>query len=267
MDHVSQLVARLNRTKKLRVWSVIITFFGDAIVPRGGSVSARTVQVLLEHMGIEAGAVRTAFSRLTNDGWVVREKIGRSSFYHLSPTGLEPFAAATDRIYAQLSSVNHSTEGWQVSYQQQDYPKPHLIRLNSTDAKQPHDTGQDFVLNGKIVNIPDWMKEISCPTDHKQSFAALMEAFSPVVNAQLSDIDALAVRCLLIHEWRRILFQFDNVAPEFWTPDWPEAECHRFVSTLYHQLLTSSEAWMDQHASGLNGTLPRTPPALAQRFT
>ena len=62
MDAVGELVGRLNGTKKLRVWSVIITFFGGAIVPRGGSVSARTVRELLQRMGIEAGAVRTAFS-------------------------------------------------------------------------------------------------------------------------------------------------------------------------------------------------------------
>ena len=45
MDPIEDLVTRLNSTKKLRVWSVIITFFGDAIVPRGegvGLVSART---------------------------------------------------------------------------------------------------------------------------------------------------------------------------------------------------------------------------------
>ena len=56
MDPIEELVERLNGTKKLRVWSVIITFFGDAIVPRGGSVSAKTVQELLGRMGIEAGA-------------------------------------------------------------------------------------------------------------------------------------------------------------------------------------------------------------------
>ncbi len=267
MDHVDQLVVRLNSTRKLRVWSLIITFFGDAVVPRGGSVSARTVQVLLGRMGIEAGAVRTAFSRLTNDGWVVREKLGRSSFYHLSPTGLEPFAAATDRIYAPLSIASQSTKGWRVSFQQQDYPKPRLMRLETEFTEKQQTSDQDFLLDGQITNIPDWMKDISCPADHKHSFTTLMEAFGPVMGAQLTDIDALAVRCLLIHEWRRILFQFHNVAPEFWTPDWPEAECHRFVSILYHQLLASSEAWMDQQASGLNGALPQSQPALAQRFT
>ena len=77
MDPVLDLVHRINDSKKLRVWSLIITYFGDAVVPRGGAVSARTVQQILARMGIESGAVRTAFSRLTNDGWVVREKIGR----------------------------------------------------------------------------------------------------------------------------------------------------------------------------------------------
>ena len=106
-----------------------------------------------------------------------------------------------------------------------------------------------FHLSGIIQNIPDWMKVMSCPQDHRQSYAALINAFEPVMGVELTAIDALAVRCLLIHEWRRILFQFDKVEPEFWTQDWPEAQCHRFVSTLYQQVLPASETWMDATSS------------------
>ena len=271
MNAVGDLAERLNDTKKLRVWSVIITFFGDAIVPRGGSVSARTVQILLDRMGIEAGAVRTAFSRLTNDGWVVREKLGRSSFYHLSPMGLGPFAAATDRIYAPLPTANPANpanENWRLTLRENDFPKPHLRKLESDrDTKPISKPSDDFLLDGTFANIPDWLKNMSCQPAHRQSYSALMEAFEPIAGADLSDIDSLAVRCLLIHEWRRILFQFDKVEPEFWTTDWPEPACHRFVCDLYQQLLPSSEAWMDAEATGPLGRIPQPESALVRRFS
>ncbi|MEP1210019.1 MAG: PaaX family transcriptional regulator C-terminal domain-containing protein [Rhizobiaceae bacterium] len=267
MDPVAQLIDRLNGTNKLRVWSVIITFFGDAIVPRGGSVSARTVQNLLQRMGIEAGAVRTAFSRLTTDGWVVRDKLGRSSFYHLSPTGLRPFAEATDRIYAPLPVPDLTNGLWSLSFRQEDFPKPHLTRKGADNNRQPIVAGDAFHLSGNIQHIPDWMKDMSCPKDHRQSYEALIAAFEPIMGVDVAGIDAQVVRCLLIHEWRRILFQFDKVEPEFWTQDWPEAQCHRFVSTLYQQVLPASEAWMDAEATGPEGPLPPPASDLTSRFT
>ena len=266
MSEVDNLVERLNGTKKLRIWSVIITFFGDAIVPRGGSVSARTVQTLLEQMGIEAGAVRTAFSRLTNDGWVIREKIGRSSFYHLSPTGLQPFAEATDRIYATLPETANGGGQWQLTFSKEDYPKPQLKRVSSS-CNEINGASDKFQFIGSITRVPDWLKVMNCLQAHRDSYLSLISAFEPLVGSQLSPIEALAVRCLLIHEWRRILFQYQKVEPEFWTEDWPEAECHQFVSVLYHQLLSASEDWMNKEATGPQGALPQPNSPLEHRFT
>ena len=42
-----------------------------------------------------------------------------------------------------------------------------------------------------------------------------MQAFAPLEWVDLTPIDALAARCLLIHKWQRILFQYEAVAPEF----------------------------------------------------
>ena len=261
MDPIADLVKRLNGTKKLRVWSVIITFFGDAIVPRGGSVSARTVQLLLARMGIEAGAVRTAFSRLTSDGWVVREKVGRSSYFQLSPAGLAPFEEATDRIYAPLLTTNPEGKGWRLLIREDSYPEP--VILPSASIDQDDDC---FVLEGQITRVPAWMKELRCQPDHKHSFNALMQSFAPLDRLELAPLDALAARCLLIHEWRRILFQFEDVAPEFWADDWPQAECHRFVCGLYHDWLQASETWMNEEARGLEGRLALPKSNLEGRF-
>jgi phenylacetic acid degradation operon negative regulatory protein len=82
------------------VWSLLVTFFGDAVAPRGGRVALSVLQDAMALLNIEAGAVRTAMSRLAGDGWVEREREGRLSFYELSPKGRYAFDEATRRIYA-----------------------------------------------------------------------------------------------------------------------------------------------------------------------
>ena len=56
------IIAALRGEERLRVWSLIITVFGDAIVPRGGRIPLQALQEILARLGIEPGAVRTALT-------------------------------------------------------------------------------------------------------------------------------------------------------------------------------------------------------------
>src|SRR6201986_5573021 len=76
-----------------RTGSIVITVFGDAIVPRGGSVWLGTLLSFFETIDIDSGVVRTAMSRLAADGWLERSKVGRNSFYRLGKKGRENLAA------------------------------------------------------------------------------------------------------------------------------------------------------------------------------
>ena len=79
-DPLSPLIDQLHKDGRLRVWSLVITIFGDAIQPRGGRVSTARLQEILERMRIEPGALRTALSRLAKEGWVIREREGGAVF-------------------------------------------------------------------------------------------------------------------------------------------------------------------------------------------
>src|SRR3954470_12961231 len=82
-----------------RTGFIIITVFGDAIVPRGGSVWLGTLLEFFKTLDIEGGVVRTAMSRLAADGWLERARVGRNSFYRLADKGRHTFDAATRHIY------------------------------------------------------------------------------------------------------------------------------------------------------------------------
>ncbi len=79
---LARIIEQLKREPS-RTGSIVITVFGDAIVPRGGSVWLGTLLEFFEALDIEASVVRTAMSRLTADGWFERNKVGRNSFYRL----------------------------------------------------------------------------------------------------------------------------------------------------------------------------------------
>ena len=70
-----------------RTGSIVITVFGDAIVPRGGAVWLGTLLEFFKAIDIYSGVVRTAMSRLAADGWPERTRLGRNSFYRLVQTG------------------------------------------------------------------------------------------------------------------------------------------------------------------------------------
>src|SRR5258708_22473962 len=95
---LARIIQQLKREPS-RTGSIVITVFGDAIVPRGGSVWLGTLLEFFEQLDIDASVVRTAMSRLTADGWFERNRIGRNSFYRLVQSGRQTFDIATKHIY------------------------------------------------------------------------------------------------------------------------------------------------------------------------
>ena len=86
---LARIIEQLKREPS-RTGSIVITVFGDAIVPRGGSVWLGTLLEFFKTLDIDSGVVRTAMSRLAADGWLERNKVGRNSFYRLAEKGGKP---------------------------------------------------------------------------------------------------------------------------------------------------------------------------------
>src|SRR4051812_50076253 len=94
MPHpLARIVDQLKREPS-RTGSIVITVFGDAIMPRGGSVWLGTLLEFFKTLDIDSGVVRTAMSRLAADGWLGRTKVGRNSFYWLGAKSWEAFQNA-----------------------------------------------------------------------------------------------------------------------------------------------------------------------------
>ena len=107
---VETLLDAFHERTPIRAGSLIVTVFGDAVVPRGGVLSLSSLHDIMRAFRISDTLVRTALSRLVSDGWFERWKVGRNSYYRLTGRGQEAFAQATLRIYAD------PPQDWQGSF-------------------------------------------------------------------------------------------------------------------------------------------------------
>lgn len=99
-DPVRARLDAWRQQKRVQAESLIISLFGDAVVPRGGRIWLGSLIRLLAPLGVAERLVRTSVFRLTHDEWLQAETVGRRSDYVLSPSGRRRFDEAARHIYA-----------------------------------------------------------------------------------------------------------------------------------------------------------------------
>jgi len=80
--------------------SLLVTIFGDAIVPHGGMVWLGSLIELLAPFGVNDRLLRTSVFRLAQEGWLGAQRDGRRASYAITPDAMARFVHAYRRIYA-----------------------------------------------------------------------------------------------------------------------------------------------------------------------
>lgn len=297
------LLDRLHETQPLRVWSLIVTIFGDLVAPRGGEVWAGTLSDLLGLMRIDAAAVRAALSRLARDGWVERERQGRLSFYALSAAGRATFTPASQRIYRLAPDGGETRQvelrvvvlpetdgrsGLREAARKAGYGLLAPGVLLGTPASPPLD-GPDFpqgaadgavtlaasVLSGSDADLVARAFDLAPLAGRYQSFcrryAPLAEALEAgqggAEQGRLSPETAMVCRILLVHDYRRLILRDPMLPPALLPADWPGLAANRLAARLYGALRAPAEAWIAAHARGRDGALPPPDASEIRRFS
>lgn len=260
MDPLAPLITALHSQGRLRVWSMVITVFGDLVQHRGGQISTARLGCILGRVGVEQGALRTALSRLARDGWVLSERVGRTSHYRLSAQGLDRFAPATTRIYAPAR--NDPITRWAIA-----------LRITASGRQEatlsPADEGADgadCVVIGALQQVSDAYRASRLSEEHRRALAALARDIEAIgKSAMPSPLDAAAARVLLIHRWRRIVLRFPEIPGELMPPDAPLSDPRRAVAGAYWRLSPATETWLNNDFSGMPA-MPAVTGTLPQRF-
>jgi phenylacetic acid degradation operon negative regulatory protein len=282
---LARIIQQLKREPS-RTGSIVITVFGDAIVPRGGSVWLGTLLEFFEQLDIDASVVRTAMSRLTADGWFERNKIGRNSFYRLVQSGRQTFDIATRHIYGAPAS------DWTGRFEL-------LLIGNGGDREASRDALKNAGFGSPLPGV--WVAPSGVPVPKEAAgairlevsaedesgrrllseswpldrtagaYQKFMKTFEPLRGSlrrgeQLADADAFTARILLIHHYRRVVLR-DPLLPSALLPsDWPGRAARTLCGEIYRAVLPASEQWLDRHASSESGPLPKAGAELARRF-
>lgn len=260
-DPIAPLINALHAEGRLRVWSLVITVFGDLVQCRGGAITTTRLGRIMGRIGVEQGALRTALSRLGQDGWVTSTRSGRISIYRLSPDGLAQIGPATSRIYAapRIAPVTD----WRLCVSLDGKGLPRL-----RPADEPAPPGEaDLRLTGHLDTLSDAWRTAALAEDHRAMLLALDADLTALESlpAEADPLTFAVARMLLIHRWRRLVLRHDEVPAELMPPDMPRANPRADVARAYARLCAGAEAWMDLSGEDL-APMPAAGEALAKRF-
>jgi phenylacetic acid degradation operon negative regulatory protein len=96
-------IQRFIHKERVQAGSLIVSLFGDAVFPRGGSIWLGCIIRLLSPLQVNERLIRTAIFRLVKNDWLQTTTHGRRTNYSLSPSGASRITAASQHIYASCS--------------------------------------------------------------------------------------------------------------------------------------------------------------------
>ena len=290
---------------RVQAGSLIISVFGDAVLPRGGRIWLGSLIRLLEPLGLNERLVRTSVFRLARDEWLVSEPCGRRTDYKLTPSGLQRIEEASRRIYAS------SAQGWdrrwrlilavgELAARDRErlrralfwqgfgmldgdcFVHPSADLIVAFDALVGEGLGEllpqlkplmaaDAAL-GAAASDADLVHAAWNLERLAQMYRDFVDRYQPVL-AQLrdgagdcGDESAFLLRMLLIHDYRRLLLR-DPELPEVLQPaEWPGQQARLLCKELYKRLEAPSNRHLDQEMCLADGSVPVVDRSLPERF-
>ncbi len=269
--------AELGSRPDISARSVLVTIFGDSVVPAGGEIWLGDLIELCRQFGFNDRLVRTSMFRLSADGWFETERVGRRSRYRLTPWARAEFAEAEARIYG--GPPPHWDGQWTLVFLDND-----VVDRSAAESLRSTLGWHGFAaVSGGVMAIPGFeplrvsqlaeragisvaVPVASARFDHLASLVEvgwLSDAFGldPVADRydelirryqgladvdaqQLSDEEAFGWRTMLVHDLRRTRLADPDLPAEVLPPTWPAPSARALAATVYRGLSAGAERWI-----------------------
>lgn len=285
----------------LRAKSVVMTVFGDAIMPRGGAVWLGSLIGLLAPFGISDRLVRTSVFRLVDEGWLEAERSGRRSQYRFTAQGEKRFTRAHDRIYTQvqpawdgrwtlvlftteLSSTRRTTlkkellwEGFgQITPGVYAYPGEKGVALQEI-VTRTQSAGDMFISTatdaaGVMARPLSDLLALGWPLETVvKDYQRFIQRFTPL-QTLLSEADVLepaqafTIRTLLIHAFRRVQLHDPQLPAACLRPDWPGGTAYALCRDIYRSCSQHGERYVTETLASEQSEVPPLSSETTSRF-
>lgn len=248
--------------------SVLVTIFGDTILPVTNSFWLAQLFQLTEALGFNDRLIRTSMFRLAAEDWLTNERVGRQSRYTLTPLAVRESEQASFRIYHQnapdwsgswtlvmfggadmelgerQSLTTHLQWngffplGTDLMVSPADDPGPvtELLELMDTKARVAVATAE-FVDLAALVDggfFAEAFNTEAIESDYRQ-FIERYEGVGSVA-AVCSPLEAFAIRTILVHDLRRIRLRAPDIPADLLPENWAGHQAYSTAAELYHRL-------------------------------
>lgn len=264
-------------SNSLRAKSVVMTLFGDVILPHGGALWLGSLIRLLAPFGISDRLVRTSVYRLAEEGWLSAQREGRRSLYTLKPAASRRFEHAYKRVYTptylawegrwtmlmaapgalntkQRASMRKELhwEGFRAtSPTTYVHPNPDtnqleeiLIRTQIRDHVYITTLTQPAINTGKPLAdlIPQCWELDSVAADYQR----FIDWFSPIpallrTSSTLDSELAYVIRILVFHEFRRVQLHDPQLPIELLPANWVGKIAYELCGEIYQLTFEKAE--------------------------
>ncbi|ATU95104.1 PaaX family transcriptional regulator C-terminal domain-containing protein [Phyllobacterium zundukense] len=262
---------RLLEGLSIRAASLIVTIYGDIVVPRGGVLWMGTLIEVCVRFGISETHVRTAVSRLVGSGRLIGEREGRRSYYRLAEAAKEEFDTAARLLFQPVPDP----EGW-IMYQashleEETIRQQHLGRIGENLYIRPNHAHLPLTMaitfhcdliqgQTEMVTLAPTLWPLAV---YAEEYRDLIVRFGPVLDHLLThpyapEVDCVFVRLLLVHRYRHVLLADPLLPTDVLPEDWPGRQARDLFAQLYVILSRRAERQIADTFEGRYTRLPET---------
>lgn len=224
---MADLIPELRAISDLKVWSVLVTLFGDMALAEETRLSGPRLRALLTPLDIQPEAVRVALHRLRKEGWITAERAGRIGQYGLSAQGRAETQAVAERVYG-ASAQCHSRWYLVVQPTRLDPPEQALT-LGTGRFLCPEEISPPALSARFQGAIPDWVLAEVLPQGLDAAFETLEALLTAPVTAPEDAEEAAILRLLILHHWRRLVLRTPPLAEALLGGNWAGGRCRARV--------------------------------------
>lgn len=238
-----ELMVLLTGDRTPRVWSLLVTVFGELAQGEGTHIKGTLLSKLMPLMGVKPEAMRVALHRLRKDGWIQSERNGRTSSYALTDWGRAQSALATPRIY-NLAPLPQ--EAWIVVFDPSQSVRD--LEVDGTwvasnilvSSKRPRESQAYIAQILPDQALPKWMETRICSPETAQGTKAFLDRLDRLQGrleqcAPLDCFETSAMRILIVDGWRRLVLKTPNLPPHTFPQDWAGPDCRDAVASLLNE--------------------------------
>ena len=274
---------RRKKGSALKARGVLFTLYGDYVRHFGGTIWTGSLITLMQQLGFSAGSVRTALSRVCQQGWLESTRDGKLSYYGLTERGRERMEEAAGRIFHSRTGawdglwtvvaaayVERKRERRERLRREMEWlgfgrlttstwitPNPiareaiHHLNLQGIDKRIEVFTARHIGTSSRSDIVARCWDIPSISRQYDQFIAAWQPRFNRAQsriqrNEPLIDRECFADKIWLVHQYRKFLFIDPRLPAELLPAHWPGWTAWQLFRDYYQLLADGAICFFEQ---------------------